>query len=79
MPAMRVAYWARTQSSLKRLATNSVSFDWSVANWAFSGLIQVLNCCSGNSWARTSRQAGHNAAPAETGVCMGKRGALVCG
>jgi hypothetical protein len=33
MAAMRPAYWARTQSSLKRLATNSVTLEKSSETW----------------------------------------------
>ena len=42
---------------LKRLATSSVTLEKSGATWAVRGLIQVLNCCSGRSWASCSVQA----------------------
>ena len=46
---MRLEYWARTQSSLKRLATKIVTLVKSSETSATRGLIQVLNCCSGSS------------------------------
>src|SRR5438105_3100467 len=64
MPAMRPEYWARIQSSLKRLATKIVTLEKSSETWAARGLIQVLNCCSGSSWASWSIQACHRLSPA---------------
>src|SRR6266542_4917085 len=64
MPAMRLEYWARTQSSLKRLATKIVTLEKSSETWATRGLIQVLNCCSGSSCASWSMQACHRLSPA---------------
>ena len=61
---MRLEYWARTQSSLKRLATKIVTLEKSSETWATRGLIQVLNCCSGSSWASWSTQACHRLSPA---------------
>ena len=48
---MRDAYWARIQSSLKRLPTTTLTLEKSSDTRACRGLIQVLNCCSGSSWA----------------------------
>src|SRR6478609_736654 len=61
---MRLEYWALTQSSLKRLATKTVTLEKSSETWATRGLIQVLNCCSGSSWASCSTQACHRLSPA---------------
>src|SRR3954462_4784449 len=61
---MRPAYWARTQSSLKRLATYNVTREKSSETFAAMGLIQVLNCCSGSSWASCSTHACHRLPPA---------------
>ncbi|MDT4841978.1 hypothetical protein FQZ97_758570 [compost metagenome] len=55
--AIRDAYWARIQSSLKRLATDTTTLDASADTLAESGRIQVLNCCSGISCASLSTQA----------------------
>src|SRR3954468_13575541 len=64
MAAMRAEYWARIQSSLKRLATCKVTLEKSSETSAASGLIQVLNCCSGISWTSWSRHACHKLSPA---------------
>src|SRR3569832_842685 len=64
MAAIRPEYWARTQSSLNRLATKTVTFEKSPATCAESGVIQVLNCCSGSSCASWSIQACHRLSPA---------------
>src|SRR5262245_51165228 len=72
---MRPANWARIQSSLKRLATNSVTLEKSSATWAVSGLIQVLNCCWGSSWASCSMQACHRLSPAPSAALVCK---LLC-
>src|SRR6478672_8345283 len=61
---MRPAYWARTQSSLKRLATYKVTLEKSSETFAAIGLIQVLYCCSGSSWASCSMHACHRLPPA---------------
>src|SRR5437660_1761444 len=61
---MRPEYCARTQSSLNRLATNSVTLEKSSETCATSGLIQVLNCCSGSSCASWSAHACHRLSPA---------------
>src|SRR5512133_23838 len=61
---MRLEYWARTQSSLKRLATKMVTLEKSSETWATSGLIQVLYCCSGSSCASWSTQACQRLSPA---------------
>ena len=63
MAAILPAYWARIQSSLKRLATNTVMRDRSSATCAVSGLIQVLNCCSDSSCASWSTQACQRLSP----------------
>ena len=55
--------WIRAQSSLKRLATNTVTRDRSSVTFAVSGLIQVLNCCSDSSWASWSTQACQRLSP----------------
>ena len=56
---MRLAYCVRIQSSLNRLGTFRVTTapdaPWSLKSAAGSGLIQVLNCCSGNSAAKRSQ------------------------
>jgi hypothetical protein len=54
---MRAAYWARIQSSLKRLATATTTREPSGATVADRGRIQVLNCCSGISCDNRSMQA----------------------
>ena len=76
MAAIWPAYWARIQSSLKRLATNSVTREKSSATWAASGLIQVLNCCSGSSCASWSTQACHRLSPAPQ-AGMGRQAAVL--
>ncbi|MCY1366993.1 hypothetical protein D9M69_539070 [compost metagenome] len=63
MAAILPAYWARIQSSLKRLATNTVMRERSSATCAVRGLIQVLNCCSDSSCASWSTQACHRLSP----------------
>ena len=63
---MRPAYCVRIQSSLKRLGTLRVTTapdgPWSLKSAAGSGLIQVLNCCSGNSAAKRSQPRSHRSA-----------------
>src|SRR3569832_747723 len=76
MAAIRPEYWARTQSSLNRLATKTVTFEKSPATCAESGVIQVLNCCSGSSCASWSIHACHRLSPAP--LLTPARRLLVC-
>src|SRR4051812_34283753 len=72
---MRPAYCARTQSSLKRLATNKVTLEKSSETCAVSGLIQVLNCCCGSSCANWSMHACHKLSPAPSAAPVAR---LLC-
>ena len=69
---IRDAYCARIQSILNRLATARVMREPSGATVAANGRIQVLNCCSGISWARRSMQADQSEAVPAAGRVSGE-------
>jgi len=62
MASRRALYWVRIQSSMKRLATRTLTTVWPSCRLISAGgrgRIQVLNCCSGSSVARRSQLRCH--------------------
>ena len=68
----RCRYWARIQSSLKRLPTANANPSAAGRGCSCKGCSQVANCCAGTSCAITSRQACHRAADESSDMDMGQ-------